>query len=72
MPCYTEEELLSIGEYLRVEKRIPEGMEEEEYSEASIKQRFYQSGGIIRHIFPESMEDMEDTDSLAGIGGSND
>jgi hypothetical protein len=61
MPCYTKEELLSIGEYLRVEKRIPEGMEEE-YSEASIKQRFYQYGGIVRHIFPQSMKDMKDCD----------
>jgi hypothetical protein len=57
MPCYTEKELLSIGEYLRVEKRIAEGMQGE-YSEASIKQSFYQSGGIS-HIFPQSMGDME-------------
>jgi len=68
MPCYTEQELLTIGNYLRGNKdvnppipsRLPEGMDEE-YTEESLKNRFKQFGGIIRHVLPLSTENLDDT-----------
>jgi hypothetical protein len=67
MPCYTEQELLTIGNYLRGNKdvnppipsRLPEGMDEE-YTEESSKNRFKQFGGIIRHVLPLSTENLDD------------
>jgi|GEM_PF-5957629 len=55
MPCYTEQELLTIGNYLRDNNRVPQGMDEE-YTEESLKNRFKQFGGIIRHVLPSSVE----------------
>jgi len=68
MPCYTEQELLTIGNYLRGNKdvnppipsRLPEGMDEE-YTEESLKNRFKQFGGIIRHVLPLSTQNLDDT-----------
>jgi hypothetical protein len=71
MPCYTEQELLTLGHYLRggkkddddddvtspptsIPSRLPEGMDEKEYTEESLKNRFKQFGGIIRSVFPLS------------------
>ena len=67
MPCYTEQELLTIGNYLRGNKdvnppipsRLPEGMDEE-YTEESLKNRFKQFGGIIRHVLPLSTQNLDD------------
>ena len=63
MPTYDEEELLSIGEYLISENRIPVGMEKE-YTIESIKNRIHTFGGIIRHVFPRSHKKLEDTYAL--------
>lgn len=57
MPSYSEQELLTIGRYLRGTGRVPEDMEEE-YKEESLKKRFKQYGGIIRHVLPTSIDNM--------------
>jgi hypothetical protein len=83
MPCYTEQELLTLGHYLRggkkddddvtspptsIPSRLPEGMDEKEYTEESLKNRFKQFGGIIRSVFPLSrhyLDDIQDKQNQA-------
>ncbi len=71
MPSYTEEELLSIGEYLKkkkIELRKVRYGRGEEYSEEALKRRFNQSGGgIIRHIFPESKYRIDSTARMQSV-----
>jgi hypothetical protein len=57
MPCYSQDELVAIGKYLRENGRVPEGMEQE-YQEDAIKKRFYKYGGIIRHVFPQDQDQL--------------
>jgi len=56
MPAYEEEELLGIGDFLRENDLVPSGMEEE-YSEEKIKDRYETFGGIMRQVFPATIND---------------
>jgi hypothetical protein len=62
MPCYTQDELVAIGKYLRENNRVPEGMENK-YQEDAIKKRFYKYGGIIRHVLPQDQYQLDETEA---------
>jgi hypothetical protein len=49
MPTYTQEELVTIGNYLQEQGAAPKGVS---YSENSVKVRFKRYGGIFRHVLP--------------------
>jgi hypothetical protein len=51
MPCLELDELLTIGEYLLNNDKIPVKMHDL-YSQEKIKERFNEYGGIYRHVLP--------------------
>ena len=51
MPLYTGDELLTIGRHMRQQPDFPARLSEL-YSDANIRQSFFEFGGIIRHVLP--------------------
>jgi hypothetical protein len=59
MPVFTLPELLAIGQHLMSTGRVPDELLEA-YSPASIQSRFETFGGILRHVLPLSLADLDD------------
>lgn len=55
MPCYSEDELLDIGRYLRDQPTVPSEVKEL-YLDTTIRERFDLFGGIIRYVLPKDVD----------------
>ena len=53
MPVWTEPQLLAMARHMRDTNTVPKGMEAL-YSDASVRERFSEFGGILRSVLPES------------------
>ena len=58
MPLYSEAELLTIGQHMRQQPDFPADMIEL-YSDESIRDRYAEYGGIIRHVLPQNQVYLE-------------
>ena len=58
MPTYVCDELLAAGNYLLKENCVPDNMNAL-YSAKEIEKRHTEFGGIIRHVLPTSIEDLD-------------
>eukprot|EP01035_Chromulina_nebulosa_P037541 gene37541-50678_t len=71
MPLFMEDELLTIGRHIRQQPGFPAELNEL-YTDAIIRQSFFEYGGIIPHVLPYSADSSEGLkadkrNALAGI-----
>jgi hypothetical protein len=65
MPLFKEEELVVIGKDMLEQPGFPTDVPLRElYSELSIRSRFKQFNGIIRHVLPSSVDSLKATEKL--------